>query len=117
MHQKWLPPKWLVFAGQRKKLFAFTSARSLDTDITDDEMMTGEALDAYIWDDACRVEQLSDHPLLEVVDTTYMHSPFRLVWDRLETDYMWSTLSICIEDVWREVDFFVPLYMMQPKIG
>lgn len=115
--QGMLPSKWLVFAGQRKKLFWFDPSRNLDVDISDDEMIARDDLDTYIWDAPHRVEQLTDHPLLDAVDTTYIHSPFRLVWDALETDYMWSTLSICIQEVWREVDFFVPLYMMEPKIG
>ena len=119
MMQQWLlPDTGLVFAGQRKKLFALYAGRDLDHDITDDEMLDQTWLETYIWTwQQYRAEHMTEHTLLDTIDATYIHSPFTLVWDCLETEYMWSTYIIDIEEVWREVAYFRPVYMMEPKIG
>ncbi len=109
-----LPDLGAIFMWQRKKMRLIDFAQDVDVDSF--VFVDADTVVDTLWQRAYFLDHISQHPVSEVLDRSYMLGEFFLDWSVLSTRYQWEQMWVDVSE-FDIVESLVPRYMMDPQIG
>ncbi len=111
MEKEYVPTTWVVFTGQRKKLFVLEQGQSeIDALVSfnHEDWLPSQLAWNY------RIQMLTDHPVLALLDPWMMITYDHVNETGLYLSYAWSEIIIALSELdqrWMQVDHLEPHYV------
>ena len=109
-----LPDLGVVFMWQRKKMRLIDFAQDVDVDSF--VFVDADTVVDMLWHRAYFLDHISQHPVSEELDRSYMLGDFTLESGILSIIYQWEQMWVDVSE-FDIVESLVPRYMMDPQIG
>jgi len=114
MNQQLIPWIWVIFAGQRKKLFVL---QQWDTEQADLLPFNSETWLPDPLSSEYRIQSLKDHPVLQMLDSSkmfeYSWMDDETLWIKFDTKRISFSL-VDLEKLWTQVETLEPHYAQAP---
>lgn len=118
MDQWALPPVWVLFMWQRKKVWVVEGKKESELwwDRTTTLVAASDLLE-YLWDRTYRAEDILKHTCFDLLEKSHVVSNVTLQWDDIQATYTWSTISTSLSQLSTPCPILEPRYMMEPTLG